>query len=251
MQNITPILKSLGLLESEVKVYLAALELGASTVIEIAKSTRLSRPATYTAIGTLGERGLMSTVQQGKRKLFAAEHPDRLLHYAKRKEQELHEQVADLGRSLPELALRVGGEKPVVKSFVGKEGLHAIAEDYSAVRPREILEMTNIDAMLAVLTRDDLAPMRNALKHMGTRVRGLYHGAHVQQSSLPQSPTRILPEQYASFRGHVGIYGDHVALATFTGKLHSVIIENAEVANTIRALFEMAWMHAAELPEPR
>ncbi|MDO8425085.1 MAG: helix-turn-helix domain-containing protein [bacterium] len=250
MKDIAPILKSLGLLESEVKVYLAALELGPSTVIEIAKSTRLSRPATYTAIGTLSERGLMSTVTRGKRKLFAAEHPERLLHYAQRKEQELSERVADLGRLLPELTLRVGGEKPVVKSFDGKEGIHALVEDIRSVRPKEILEMTNVDAMFAVIASEDLAPLRRELQSIGSRVRGLYRGERIAPPSVPGSEKRILPDAFGDFQGHLAIYSHHVAFAAFTGKMHAVIIENGEVVNTLRVLFELAWAKAQEFPKP-
>jgi len=58
MRNITPILQSLGLLESEVKTYETLLHHGAMTVIDISKRTKLSRQATYVAISGLTDRGL-------------------------------------------------------------------------------------------------------------------------------------------------------------------------------------------------
>jgi sugar-specific transcriptional regulator TrmB len=167
MRDVAPILRSLGLLESEVKVYLAALECGPSTVIDLAKATRLSRPATYAAIAALGERGIMSTVTAGKRRLFAAEHPDRLLHYARTREAELHGQVEDLSRALPELALRIGGARPVVKSFEGKEGIQAIIEDIARTRPKTMEEITDVDAMRTVVDPEELKPMREELVRIG------------------------------------------------------------------------------------
>ncbi|MFH1430271.1 MAG: helix-turn-helix domain-containing protein [Candidatus Uhrbacteria bacterium] len=247
MKDIAPILKTLGLLDSEVKVYLVALELGPSTVIEIAGKTRLSRPATYTAINALADRGLMSTVTQGKRRLFASEHPDRLVQYAKRKEQELSEHVSDLERALPALNLRVGGEKPVVKAFEGKEGIHAIIEDLRLSRPKEIEEISNIDAMRAVLAPEDLEPMRRELTRIGARVRGLYAGSSVSREQ--NADARALPKEFAQFNGNITIYGNKMALVTFTGQLHSVIIENDALAQTMRTMFELAWKGASELPE--
>ena len=245
MRDIAPILRSLGLLESEVLVYLAALELGPATVLDLARATHLSRPATYTSVDSLGKRGLMSAVTEGRKRLFAAEHPDRLLAYAKRQEAAFAEQVADLQRTLPELALRVGGAKPVVKSFEGKEGVRAIIDDLRETRPTAIDEFTNMSAMLAVLSPGDLAPARAELEKIGTKVRGLYVGA---TAVAPYTDARVLPDAYAKFAGDVEIYGEKVALITFSGKFHSVIIEDATIAQTMRTLFNLAWQAAASFP---
>lgn len=248
MHDITPTLRSLGLLESEVKVYLAALEGGPSTVIDLAGATRLSRPATYTAIETLTERGLMSTVQAGKKRLFSAEHPDRLLQYAKRRESELAERVADLERALPDLALRVGGEKPIVKSFEGKEGIQAIIEDIREARPQRIDEITNVDAMRAVLAQGELQPIRQELERIGTKVRGLYAGTNLRPS--PNTEARVLPERLRHFKGNISVSGKRIAIITFTGKLHSIMIESEDLADTLRTLFELAWETASKFSPP-
>jgi len=70
MKDITPILKSLGLLDSEVKTYLASLENGPETVLDLAKLTKLSRQAVYSAIDALTERGLMSSALRGKKRYY-------------------------------------------------------------------------------------------------------------------------------------------------------------------------------------
>jgi HTH-type transcriptional regulator, sugar sensing transcriptional regulator len=246
MIDIAPILKSLGMLDSEVRVYLATLELGPSTVLDIAKHTKLSRPATYTAIDALTARGLMSAVQRAKKRLFAAEHPDRLLAYAKRQEHELEAKVADLARAIPDLALRVGGEKPIVKSYEGKGGLQAIIEDMRSTHPERLDEITNVDAMRSVLSDEDLAPLRKEYDRIRTNIRGLYAG-----SARPSAAdARLLPPELASFKGTIEIYDNKVAFVTFGGNIHSVIIENSDIAETMRALFGLAWEAGKHLPKP-
>src|SRR5512142_2814354 len=131
MKDIAPILKSLGLLDSEVKTYLKALENGPGTVLDLAKSTNLSRQAVYVAINSLTERGLMSSALRGKKRFYAAEHPSKLLEYAKRRNEEMKAQTQDLERLLPEIEMQAGGERPVVKLFEGREGLKAIIADLS------------------------------------------------------------------------------------------------------------------------
>ncbi|MDO8598686.1 MAG: helix-turn-helix domain-containing protein [bacterium] len=239
MQDIAPILRSLGFLESEAKVYLASIELGPSTVIDLAGATRLSRPATYTAVEALRERGIMGTLVVGKRRLFSAEHPDRLLAYAQRKATEVRDRVSDLSRAVQELALRMGGEKPVVKAFEGKEGIQAIIEDVRATRPKTMEEISNIDALRAVVSAEELAPMREELARSGCTIRGLYTGERLKPTSITDA--RVLPDRLAKFRGNVSIYGNKIALMTFAGKLHSIMIEDAILAETMRTLFEAAW----------
>ncbi|MBI2483017.1 hypothetical protein HYV74_02440 [Candidatus Uhrbacteria bacterium] len=248
MKDVAPILRSLGLLDSEVKVYLAALELGPSTVIDLASETRLSRPATYAAIESLTKRGLVTTLQSGKKRLFAGEHPDRLLQYAKRRELELQERVSELTRAVPELALRIGGAKPVVKVYEGKEGVLAIIESISASRPKQIDEITNVDAMQAVILDEERKPIVSEIQRVGTKVRGLYAGSSIKRSAHAQK--RVLPQEFSGFRGHISTSDNSVALVTFAGKMHSVLVESEELAATFRVLFELAWQRAAEFQEP-
>jgi predicted transcriptional regulator len=244
MKDISLILKPLGLLDSEVKTYLAALENGAGTVVELAKRTRLSRQATYVAIGSLTDRGLMSSVLQGKKRTYAAEHPDTLLAYAKRHEADLATRIKDLARAIPELALQAGGERPVVRVLEGKEGLRAYMADVSAERPKRIDEITDIDAMRKTLELEDLRPVRTTLGRVGSHVRALYTHAGATSPTQPNAERYQLPKELAGFKADVTIYGDKVALVTFEGKMYTVMIENRALAAVLRTLFELAFREA-------
>ncbi len=54
-------LKNAGLSENEAKVYLAALELGETSVYRLAKKSLVKRTTTYLAVETLKEKGLMNS----------------------------------------------------------------------------------------------------------------------------------------------------------------------------------------------
>src|SRR5438552_3905136 len=64
------LLRSLGFTESEAKIYLLSLEMGATPVQDLAKKAKVSRVTTYTVIESLMADGLMSTVQKGKKNLY-------------------------------------------------------------------------------------------------------------------------------------------------------------------------------------
>lgn len=248
MTNITPILKSLGLLDSEIKTYLAALENGAGTAVDLAKLAKLSRQAIYTAIESLTERGIMTSVEHGKKRLYAAEDPEKLLAYARRREAEMKEHIKDLERSVPELKLQIGGERPVVRMFEGREGILAMVEDFKNTRAKISHEITDSDAMYTVIRPEDLAPLRKELANVGTKITGLYTNA--VSKKRPNVDRYILPKDARGFKTNLTVYDDKIALITFSGKMHSVLIESKEFADTLRILFRFAIQAAKkELPE--
>lgn len=247
MKDFEPILRTLGLLDSETKTYLAALENGPSTVLELSKLTKLSRQASYTAIESLVSRGLMTSVLQEKKRFYAADHPQKLVDFARRREAQMKEHIQELTLSLPELELRVGGEKPVVKVYEGKEGIRAIIADMKVSKPKSSQEIADLEAMYKVLTIEDLAPMRNEMKRLGIHVEGLYAGK--PSKKIASSERHVLPKSMSDFKANITIYGDKVALVTFEGKMHSVLIESKALAKTLGILFRLAFESGKKLPQ--
>lgn len=239
MKDISPILQSLGLLDSEIKTYLGALKSGPSTVIDLAKATGLSRQATYTAIQALTDRGLMSSVQRGKKSMYAAEAAEKLLSYAQRRQDDLHARVEELQAVIPELKLQSGGAQPAVRMYEGKEGLRALIDDFRTTGVTSALEMTDLDAMYSVLTPEDLAEMRKALAKSKVQIRGMYAGTPGKTDVLVNRT--LLPKEYGGFATDIGVRGDRVAFATFKGKMYSVVIDSPEIAKAMRTLFELAF----------
>jgi predicted DNA-binding transcriptional regulator len=239
MKNITSILQSLGLLESEIKTYQTLLNRGAMTVIDISKKTGLSRQATYVAIAGLTDRGLMTSRTQGKKSLYAAEHPENLLAYARRKRKEMDVRIDDLETAVPEIAMAMGGDKPVVKVYEGKEGLKAIIEDIKRTEFEGALELTDLEAMNVVLTQEDLADMREEVKKKKPKVRGLYAGTPYES---PNKGERFyLPKKDSGFKSSISIHGDKIKLITFEGKMVSVTIESKHLADAMEILFKYAF----------
>lgn len=238
MKDLNSILKSLGLAESEIKIYLAALKYGASTVVQLAKYTKLSRQACYVGIEQMTERGLMSSVQHGKKRLFSAEPPDKLLAYAKRKELEMKERIHDLQEQLPTLKLQIGGEKPVVRLYEGKEGVQAFLADVQKDRPKEVYEIADADTLNALIPIEELAPVRNLLARIRSKVHGLY--AKTGEFSTPEPEARhVLPNSMKDFKSNITLYGNKIALVSLEGKIYTVIIEDEHIAEGLRTLFKL------------
>ncbi|MBI4268512.1 hypothetical protein HY627_01610 [Candidatus Uhrbacteria bacterium] len=245
MYDIERILQSLGFLESEIKTYLSSLHHGPSTVLELTKYTNLSRQATYAVIDALTARGVMSSVMRGKKKYYVAEDPEKLLSYAKRKEAEMRDRLLDLERMLPELKLKVGGEKPVVKVFEGKDGYRTVVDDIIASKSKHIVEILDIEAKKKVVSKEESHAILTHLRKAGVTLKGLYSGK--PHTWVVQGERIFLPKEEGGFKSCILLYGERIALFTYEGKMYSIIIESKALADALRLLFSYAFKGSNEL----
>lgn len=248
MYNITPVLQSLGFLESEIKTYLAALENGPGTVLDFTKKTHFSRQATYVVIDSLTKRGLMSSVLRGKKKYFVAEDPEKLLAYAERREIDIREKVGNLKRALPELKLKASGDRPIVRLYEGKESVLAVLNDIVETKLKGkdtfLYEMEDINTFYNGVAHKDVLPMLQKLKRLDIKVKGLYQGTPLGKTL--QGTRYFFPSDIPKFKTSISLYGNKITIQTFEGKVNSIIIESQSLANTLRVLFELGFK-AAEL----
>ncbi len=123
--------KKLGLSEKEIKVFLALLKNGASSVRGIADLTDLNRGTVYDILKNLQDEGLVSFYHKASKQNFVAEDPEKLIKLAKEKESEIQKTRQKLSEIIPELKSlqEKGGEGPVTKFYEGKAGIKFILDD--------------------------------------------------------------------------------------------------------------------------
>ncbi|MEK7649239.1 MAG: helix-turn-helix domain-containing protein [Patescibacteria group bacterium] len=237
--DIYAILKGLGFVGSEVKTYLASLEHGPATVIELTKMTKLSRQATYVVIDSLTARGLMSSLIKGKKRYYVSEDPEKLLAYSRRHDLEMEERLRDLERVMPELKLKQSGDRPVVKLYEGKEGIFTILEDLITSKPKVFYEITDLDSIKNILRSEDLIEQRRRMKKAGISGKGIISGE--TEGEIVDAQRCFLPKDDAGFKADILVYNNKVAFLSCVGKLPLVVIESEVIAQTMRILFNHAF----------
>jgi len=112
-------LLKLGFSDEEARVYLAALELGETSVSRIAQKSEIERTTTYSHIASLKKRGLMTLSRRGKKQVYIAENPRKL-------RAELAEKGKLIEAVLPQLLSITNAldKKPTVRFFDSKEGIY-------------------------------------------------------------------------------------------------------------------------------
>lgn len=238
--NWKQLLKALGLTESEAQIYLASLELGPASVQDLAKKARVSRVTTYAVIEHLNARGLMSSVEKGKKRLFAAESPERLVAVMQNRLQEMKTTLHEVEDALHELKLVQRGAKPVVKMFEGDDAFKAVFDDLAATRPAEIDEFGNFDEVRKHVPREtSMKYLSQVLKQTKRRL--------IYVSGTPNEYQDFAHQSFLNLKdnpchGDILLYGKNkVALSSLDGKPISVIIESETIHEMMRTLFAVAW----------
>ncbi len=243
MAQWNKLLKTLGFTESESKIYLITLEMGPSAVQDIAKKAGVSRVTTYTVIESLTEHGLMSSVQKGKKTLYASEAPERLLSYMQNRMKGMESTLREVEVAINDLKLLQRGERPIVRLVEGPEALKSIHDDILNTKHEEegILEISNLDALHSIFTDAELQPFKNALEKKQISAKGIVLTQAATKPMRGRTTVRYVPKHNFSFSGDIIMYGNKVAFSTFEGKLIGVVIESKVVADTMRDLFRLAW----------
>ncbi len=244
MQNpkLLDSLTQFGLDENEAKVYLAALSLGPTTVLKIAKSTDVKRTTVYEVVTSLIQKGLMQKEIRGFKTLFVAEHPSRL-------ENALEAKRATLLRVLPEL-----------------EGLHTLRGTESTMKYYEGLRaIENLyDGLLADLKPHDFYYAISNISEWQTLDEDFFIKRHVEERAKMRLTTKLLftdseitqkrlltqknfNEEIRVLPAGADIHIDLVVtpnkLVMFQLKqpLVAIVIENRAMIEMHKNVFEMLW----------
>jgi len=258
MEELIRELTHLGLTGKEAAVYLAAMELGPSVAQDIAKKAKVNRATTYVMIDTLKGRGLVSSFTKGKKKYFVAESPDRLMSMIRLQRQELEGKEAEFANILPQLAAlyNVEGAKPQIRFLEGLEGIKTIHEEVYTLKGEaiQIIPFDDAQDFVGRVQAENYKKQAQAkLSRMQVPVRALL--VIENKNLLEHLPKmqdniqlRIIPAEDFPIHGEITIRDDRVIMFSYKSALVAIVITSQVIADTLRAMFELAWIGAAKYP---
>jgi len=146
--NEKEVLYKIGLSENEAEVYLTLLRLGPASAYQIAQKSGIYRPHVYDKLETLADKGLVSHVQRGKKKIFTAAPPSKIMNYLKEQEDSILQDIALLRQNMKRLEAmhNLPKEDISVQVFSGVEGLKLLMEDIcKTVQPKSKILLFGLD----------------------------------------------------------------------------------------------------------
>lgn len=237
-------LTELGFTEKSAQIYLAALGLGTTTISDIAKKSGLKRPTVYIHIEELLKNGLLETIQIKKRLYYRATDPSFLERRAER-------QLEKIQTILPEITALYTKtiNKPKISVLEGRVGVEQVY--------REIIDQAwnlclwsntaQVENYFHPLSRD----LAHAVREKNVRAREIVADTKAARRAS-NIYGRICGKTYTArvaTADGIGndniIYNNVVAIfRLYEYNFYVVRIEDATVADSMRALFEMAWKAA-------
>lgn len=243
--HLQRIIERLGYTENEAKVYLAALNLGESTISEIAERADLPRTSAQVIVSSLQRKGLLNYYSTQKRKYWLAENPDKFM-------LDLKENEATLQSILPELKTRRHEHvrRPVLRSYNGPERIRLIFQDVISTK-HPVLFLTSFAVLEEFLGPDIVEEFIDELMDSSMRVKVLTTNSDYAQNLKRQEKTgRKMIKIIRSptiFKSSYIIYGDRVAILTLN-KRESIgaLFEDIGVVDTMTLFFDTFWENSSQ-----
>lgn len=244
MNNIERTLIEQGLTHKETVVYLAALELGAGSVLAISQHAHTPRSSTEIVLARLQQQGLVSSFRRKNIKHFSAVDPKYFLESAEQK-------AAHLASVVPHLSALFGTTKlrPLVRCYEGKTGVRVILREMLD-EAKELFTFNSEPDWHKILATQypDFVPERVARKIPVKVISRDSPLARQRQKIGPQElrEVRILHGEI-EYHGMISLWNDKVAMFSLTRDLVGIVIESKELARAQRAMLQLIWN---QLPPP-
>ena len=247
----TELLEEIGLTKSEIKVYLALLELGSSTTGPIVDKSGASSSKIYEILDKLMQKGLASYIVKAGTKYFEAADPKRILDYLKEKEAKLKEQEKEITSLLPELELkrRLSEYKSEAKIFKGLKGGETAFKHL-------LNSMTKDDEWIAFVVSftnkqyfNTITRLHDQRAKKGLKARIIFNEKLRKEAErerrLPYTQIKYVSDEFQT-PAIVNVAGNITLLNIMTEDITVFMIESKEVADSFRTQFEKLWYQEGE-----
>lgn len=240
--DLSRVLENIGLTEKESKIYLALLEIKEALPSTIAKKAGVKRPTSYLILEQLIQKGLVSKIKKGAYFYFQPVNPHSILEDQYKKYNELEKALPDLLSMHALYSVR-----PQVSFFEGKEGIIRIMED-TLKTSTELLCWADTTLATNTLLKDYYPTYIKTKVERGIWLRGIfsYDKYALKYQKDGQKELRevyLIPKEKFPFKNEINIYDNKVAIVSHQDQI-GVIIENKNIADTQRSIFNFAFEYA-------
>lgn len=240
--NLLAWLKEYGIDEQRAELYLAALGMGQAGAGTLAKAVGLHRTAIYDNLRVLEEKGLITSLYEGKRKLYVPLHPKEL---SKQVESQ-YKQLKDL---LPDFlaAYAASGTQPFVQMFTGPKAAMQVYEDILATTKEAYIYLSPSTLTARMVNEREMKAwiqkrIAKGIRSRSLRVRGK-DVPHVPEYNKRQEflrDIRYLPT-HMDLKAALYVYEHNIGVISTTTDGVAFIIHSPDLAYSLRQIFEFLW----------
>ena len=246
---IESILKKIGLTDGEIKIYLALLEIGSTSVGNIIKKSNISGSKTNEVLDRLMKKGIVSSIIKNNVKYFEAASPERILDYLEDKNKEINLEKIEIKKIIPDLILKqTKSTKSEVKVYTGFEGAKTVFEEI-------LRDCKKGDKMLgwglteqpesweSYFNEREKVRDKKGIIHKSI-INEKYQSLYKARKNFPNTYFRFFPKEL-EMPTTVLIWKNKVALYVITKENPiTIVMEGEAIASSFKKSFEIMWKSA-------
>ncbi len=243
------LLLQIGLNKNEARVYIALLKMNSASAGQLIKATEFHRNIVYDNLEKLIDRGLVTFILEGKKKIFQIAPPEMITEMLEKEQEKLTNK-------------KVLAEE--VKKEVKKRQLtHKDVQEATIFRGIKGLKVLFIDTLQEGDDYYVFGAPKSSLDIMGSTFWENYNLKREQQKMIVKmifneelkewskriksklTKVRFLPKQFDSI-SETMVYGDKVAIIVWTEKPLATLIRDKNLARSYKQYFNLLWKQSKE-----
>jgi sugar-specific transcriptional regulator TrmB len=249
------ILIQAGLGEEQALTYQALLDKGPQKASDIASWTGVKRATTYKILEELIHMGIVEKNEtSGAVAVFFPLHPKNLLAKIEQRQKELETSKELLTYSLGSLVSKFNliHDKPNIQFFEGKEAIAKITGDFPE-KDTEIRQFLDIENALDYFPNETTSYLQKRVaKQISKRMivsNSIFNTSYAEKGS--ELTTFRIAKEVATFPTAIQVYDDRTTLLTMNpSKTIGLVIDDKEIAETFKLIFDGYWDRVAVPPLP-
>ncbi len=242
-------LKKLGLSQAEATLYLALLRIGASEVQKLIEETGFYKGNTYDALERLCEKGIISKIIEGNKRIYQLQKPEALIDYVEKKKEELQQQE-NIAKQLAREVQLVKKHIHIKETAMVFRGISGVKQIYSEIINEKLDYLVFGSPKESEVIIEDFYWQNLHVKQKEYKIKAkmIFHKSLRRWKNIvPEKfiELKFLDEDFEPLTETV-IYGNKVAFVVWTEKPTTTIINNEHVANSYRQIFNRLWLSSKE-----
>jgi len=239
---IAPVLQMAGLDSKEARVYEEILQNGKIAVLNILKNLDIKKGDLYNILGRLEDKKLIYPLPEYKRLTYSASNPEIIERAILEKEKDLEEAKGRMFELFSLYNLNKG--KPGIRFAEGLEGVKKIFNE-TLKSKTEILAFADGEGWITHLPKytkwyEGERIKRNIPERVilpDTKITTEY----IKSYNTKVTEFKFIPHGKYNFSMEKDIFDNKVIYATLREPFIALLVEDKEIADTERAIFELAW----------
>lgn len=234
-------LEAFGLDEKDVRVYLAGLELGQASVLELSRRTEFPRTTLYPILERLERQGIFRVGMDKKTTLYIAESPSELERLFDERENKFLKVLPTL-----ELMKATADDSPGVTIYEGTDGFKRLWKQLLKSGVKEYRLITTGVGLLEyvkepyIVKRLIVERIKRGIKSKQLIPTSRDAKKIVEKDREELRESRFLPEGI-TLPATVIVFGGNVAFITTRKENTMILLASGDVAHTYETLFNLIW----------